>query len=458
MTKEEIIKKIAKIEAKNDAYMKQIDDENKKLCEKVDYFNNYFNSRLNYKSLVVWAMIFTYMIHFSGFIIFFINLARIIGKFNIDDDLTPFLDAIDKFIPFYNSNIVSFIICSVITVLIIPLVVEKLIISLSNISFKRTIPEIHSSPEKFIENLYHKTNFWDTLPCGCPAYLDILIAFVLGIIINVNKYFFPFLLSAIVIAIITSIFIVKILDNDAYQYKHLKLFTFEKEVKEKTEKFENQKNNFKAEIDDLKIKLQKIETAEKSETEYNQLLSEGITDLNKIKKLADDGSPSACFYMGKSLYQKWLKEVLTKAEKEELAKKTEKYLETPANQGNIEAKFLLLNVRTYTYSHNLEKWENILKELREIKQSEKLPEEYNNSYDSLIKAVIDVIDGFNKKSGSSSSYSSPPAKPDYTFCYYWDLGCSKTGGDCNGWCPNFYSAVASVQKGHEEYLRYYNSH
>ncbi len=182
--------------------------------------------------------------------------------------------------------------------------------------------------------------------------------------------------------------------NDCLELE--KALVAEAEAKEKMRlKKEAEQERKKAEEEVERVRQGKLRIASEAEAQF-QTLKNLENNKKLVEALADKGSPSACLYFGRILYQKFITEALTKSEKEKLAAQCKSYFKVSADTGNMEAKYLLLAIRTTTESNKLEAWLQYLNEAREIKKSGKLPEMYHDSLDGLINSLIEVVDRTEK--------------------------------------------------------------
>ncbi len=436
----------------------------KKLTSYNEYFHTHFYYR-NSNRLTRFFMYFTYLIFLT--LLFSSVLLCFKTKLTKPQIMTDIISSLP-----FSDNLVTLSIILFVCTFLVPLFVGLAFNKLSNKSIvNASIPKINYNDALSIAKDLKNQYYFNPYNLGNFSYIGLLIGFGIGVI--GGFLFIPFVIAA---AIIAALFkkLINVISEIPQSFKlSVELCDFIKELTEIENALVDEENRIKAAENrakkalEKKLKeLEKKQRRDNAEAEFLKLMEQGNEDYDTIKNLANDKSPSACLYIGRAMYQEWLTEPLTINEKEDLANKIEDYLKIPAKENNTEAKFLLLSIDVSMNGHNIDDWERLLKEARAIKRSGSLPENFMPACDILIKSIVDVIDNLNSSSTlshksstsySSPSYSAPPPKPDKTFCWHWDLGCSKDGGDCNGWCKDFYSHVDSVQKQHEAYLRYYNS-
>lgn len=184
-------------------------------------------------------------------------------------------------------------------------------------------------------------------------------------------------------------------------YKKRKIKEYSEIVRDKIISYENAEKAKKAEEKKQK-KLEKEKAKQKAEEEKLEkakALYEKARDTENdelMEEAAELRHPEACLEMGKKHFYTLTTEALTNEERTELGKKVENYLEKALPLG-VEPKFLLCGVRVYTDSHNKEEWEKLLAEIREIKKSGQLPENYSPLCDMLLTTVVETIDRLDAK-------------------------------------------------------------
>ncbi len=135
--------------------------------------------------------------------------------------------------------------------------------------------------------------------------------------------------------------------------------------------------------------------AKNAEASYQELKASGSLDNESIIKAADEGSPSACLYLGKKMYNRFVEDInnnaLLKREIEDIYIKISNYLFVPKEHGNLEAEVLSISLDVISERdlarYNYKKY---LQRLRNIKESEMLPE-YANLITRLISKLVDEV-------------------------------------------------------------------
>ncbi len=74
------------------------------------------------------------------------------------------------------------------------------------------------------------------------------------------------------------------------------------------------------------------------------------------------------------------------------------------NSKDIEAELILLIVILKTEIHHLEGWKNILKRVREIKDTNELSSEYEVECEKLITSLIEIIDKMEESKLNNKIY------------------------------------------------------
>lgn len=209
----------------------------------------------------------------------------------------------------------------------------------------------------------------------------------------------------------------------------------EKEEKERKEHFRKlQEQEEKKREKEAKKRREEQERKRKEEAKeiYAQAIAGETPDADLIQKAADMGDPNACLFVGKEILDEWASGLYTDEEKEELAKKAAGYLKNATD--TTEGKFLWIFSRINYESNKKPGWESILRQLREIRKSGDLPEQYEESCELAIKQVVRAVDDLAAK----EDYT-PPAKQEprikRTYCKF-----------ANGAICTYYSDSISVAK------------
>lgn len=155
---------------------------------------------------------------------------------------------------------------------------------------------------------------------------------------------------------------------------------------------------------------EKREEAEKKEQDrlrgdklYRQATAEGRMDEELIAEAAGLGSSPACLYMGRRLLEAWYEgqytTSYTKTELEEMAELGWDYFLTagtgeipPESEGEAELGYLVFKEAKERLNMSMYEWSEILKQLRRLKTSGKLPKRYEDIYDFAVEKAVDRID------------------------------------------------------------------
>lgn len=157
-----------------------------------------------------------------------------------------------------------------------------------------------------------------------------------------------------------------------------------------------------------------------------------------VEQLAEQGSPSACAYLGKKLYLDYSNNSHTNRENKVLIRKMKQYLEISAKTHNSESEFLLLAIDTETEIHKLNEWEERLQQARRLKSSGELDDCYSDSLELLTKQIIENINVAEEQekehARKRAAEKAAAAATTYTNSY------AKPSGNCRD-CKYFYRDV-----------------
>ncbi len=357
---------------------------------------------------------------------------------------------VSDFLPYLNANIESwqFLLYTLIFLFVIPITAGAIVyIVIRSIESKKKATPILHSVYGNVENLKSKFRYNREARKpykGCVFYVAIITILVLEIALTVydiivngssQSYFIytlvgfipitVFVLAANIIffgapaALVSGLlFFIQnttILSGGKRQriYRQAK-DDFEKLAEEFDKEREEEKARKQQEAIAEKRRIKK-EARDKQAKEAEQefaLLEDPEKDKKTVKRLADKGSPSACWYMGKMIYQEAVNDKKTKAEKQVTARQAEQYLKIPVEQNNAEAKCLMLSLKVMFNANDLGEWNALLKQARVLKKDKSLPESYQVPLDTMIDTLIIAINGYekllsDKKTYTSTSYTSP---------------------------------------------------
>lgn len=432
--------------------------------KKLNEYNDtiYKNKHIcRFKSL---AITLSYIVHIIMVIPFVANLHLIFPNFNtvFSFDQIPFLAKISAPYIAYTGLVKNYIIYGIVSIFIIPLLVAAITIIIGKF-IKPTIKPLdesdhpialaHDLNESFGSGYYYYKVMWF-------VYSIILILILTSLsLYGLIKYeaFFEqkqiteigpkilnaglvFLASGMVLSV-TSIltFILKILlipvysDSSKYWKKY-------REEKQACKDFEKTLKSDKKMEDEARKAAQKAEAARIEKERLAKLAKEAEEKWNSVenpeddealvKKLADEGSPSACKYLGKKMYNEFISNSYTKSEKKWMCKRITEYLSASALAGDVDCDFIILSVTVQTISADLEEWQSLLMKARVIKKSGKLSEEYQDSCDIILDTIIDCV---NRAEIAKKDAERPPVLKK-KYCRFCDHGVCR-------YFPNQYSVA-----------------
>ena len=140
----------------------------------------------------------------------------------------------------------------------------------------------------------------------------------------------------------------------------------------------------------LDQKQEKLNLAE-GEKLYQLAIATNPHNNELMKKAAKLGNTSACIYLGKKAFSDIDSTMLTKAEKENNIIVASEYLKKVKDR-DVECEFLWLATRIQHESNSATEWQSILNRIRELNNSENLPELYKASITTIIESLVEVID------------------------------------------------------------------
>ena len=140
----------------------------------------------------------------------------------------------------------------------------------------------------------------------------------------------------------------------------------------------------------LDQKQEKLNLAE-GEKLYQLAIATNPHNNELMKKAAKLGNTYACIYFGKKAFSDIDSTMLTKAEKENNMIVASEYLKKVKDH-DVECEFLWLATRIQHESNSATEWQSILNRIRELNNSENLPELYKDSITTIIESLVEVID------------------------------------------------------------------
>ncbi len=391
--------------------------------EKLREYSAYFYKYSQFPKAVVKATSIASLIHIFMLIICLANTYALTG-WNMLENLSkiPVIRKIPAIFPFYSSSIWSFLLCSILTIYVLPGILHKQLVSGT---YNRITPIFDPAPEISDDYMAVYESIKKTYSCegaGCGILcMEILLPIVLGIFVE----FVAVVIFAVLGCITTFLWFAISEGNigaSPYGKTYEELKKLEPELKKYIADCKKEAELKQQQQVEEEKKQELARQAHAAESQY--LTIENPEDQEDIvRQLADLGSASACLHYGRKLNFRYFSEALTQREKEELAKTVKTYLKISADSGNIEGQFLLLNLRAMTEAHACSGWEEILQQARDIKASGKLPEHYNDAIDALITTTIEQIDALGGPTWTDEDTArlakklygekSEPQKPDW---------------------------------------------
>lgn len=388
-----------------------------------------------------------------------IRLIATKGQVKILKTFSPLFDVWRKYLLFINGNKLpvwlAFVICFL-SAIIITVLVKAVIIGCVNLFYKKTnFVNLEGEEKSRVSSLLQKARTAYSSPTKAKVSLNItsFIVFLgLGIYVyvkllkntkkfNVEKNLFDaifkvlpvfivgiiaYLLGKKIYNLITS----KFLKLESIYGVILKLESAEKSIKSDEKKAaeiakKREREEIKRKIAKEKEKREKQvakEKLERAEKIYAEAIAQEPNDYKKIKEAADLGHPKACSIIGLDLIEKWTSDLITKSEKDSIIRQARDYLEKAKNV-STDCEFLWLFCRVNIEKNSSSDWHKILNNLRGIKESGNLSEEYIDTCDRTIKSVVEAIDTLadsskeNNSNNSKNSNKEPVVKRKYcAFC------------------------------------------
>ena len=263
---------------------------------------------------------------------------------------------------------------------------------------------------------------------GLKVLYSVLLFVLLGMILSVTLIF---------------TYILRILLTPVYSdsSKYWKNYREEIRACEEFEKtlISNKKKADKERAEAKKAEAQRIEKerraqlAQEAEEQWKSIENPEEDEV-LVKQLADEGSPSACAYIGKKMYADYTVNSYTNSERKWIFKQIKEYLSVSALAGDVDSDFLILSITVQTISTDADNWRDLLKKAREIKKSGKLSEEYAESCDVLIETIIDCVNRAEELDNKAKEDAKRQPVLKNKYCRFCDHGVCR-------YFPNHYSVA-----------------
>lgn len=177
---------------------------------------------------------------------------------------------------------------------------------------------------------------------------------------------------------------------------------------------------------------------------YRRATIGGAMDETLIAQAAELGSSPACLYMGRRLLEAWYEgqytTSYTKTELEEMAELGWDYFLTagtgeipPESEGEAELGYLVFREAKERLNMSMYEWEEILKQLRRLKTSGKLPKRYEDIYDFAVEKAVDRIDMIAEHQRWSGIHTSDAGGPSSCGTMHDDLDAVERSLGGPGW-------------------------
>lgn len=214
---------------------------------------------------------------------------------------------------------------------------------------------------------------------------------IVGMVFTTALFFLLFLLlRTIVDRLVSLLYIAK---KDTALENAAKAYLKECEKLDKAEKVRlREKHEREQKIQRDREKREKLAKAAEI---YAQAMAGETPDEKLISKAADMGDPDACLIVGRKLVGDWSSGMYTSKEKAGLLKRAVRYLENAT--GTVEGEFLWLFARANCEEHSAGEWKAILGQLRSIYNGGELPEEYMETCELTIQALVGLVDKTEEK-------------------------------------------------------------
>lgn len=418
-----------------------------------------------FKSL---AITLAYIVHIIMLIPFIVNATTFAPEINtvLPYDKVPFLAKLAAIFPLHTESLKSYLISGAVSLYAIPLIVAIITMIIGRFITPTVKPlDENEAPitlanrlnESFGSGYYYYRVSW------CVYSLIIIILFAAFSVHGMIKYgdFFErkeitevglkVLYSALLFVLlgmmlsVTLIFtyILRILLTPVYSDSS-KYWKNYREAIRACEEFEktlisNKKKADKERAEAKKAEAQRIEKerraqlAQEAEEQWKSI-ENPEEDETLVKQLADEGSPSACAYIGKKMYADYTENSYTNSEKKWILKQIKEYLSVSALTGDVDSDFLILTITVQTISTDADNWRDLLGKAREIKKSGKLSEEYAESCDVLIETIIDCVNRAEELDNKAKEDAKRQPVLKNKYCRFCDHGVCR-------YFPNQYSVA-----------------
>lgn len=158
----------------------------------------------------------------------------------------------------------------------------------------------------------------------------------------------------------------------------------------------------------------------KAEELYAQAMAGDEPDMDLMEQAADLDHPAACKAMGLHLINDANDETYTARERESTLRTAADYLYVAAEDGDVEAEFLRITCRIRYESNSKAGWKEMLDRVRKIKKSKKLPEQWHETCEEVLKALVAAVDKLDARAEEASVNKEPQVKRKY--CAYENCG------------------------------------
>ena len=208
---------------------------------------------------------------------------------------------------------------------------------------------------------------------------------------------------------------------------------FEKTLISNKQKADKKRAEAKKAEDERIERERRAKLAQEAEEQW-KTIEDPEEDETLVKKLADEGSPSACAFIGKKMYADYTENSYTNSEKKWILKQIKEYLSVSALAGDVDSDFLILTITVQTISTDADNWRDLLGKARKIKKSGELSEEYNESCDALIESIIDCVNRAEELDNKAKEEAKRKPVLKNKYCRFCDHGVCR-------YFPNHYSVA-----------------
>ncbi len=459
---------------------------------KLEHFSSLIAKHRSITKTKKLAIVVSNIIHALMLIPFVVNFYAL-TKFELFEafGLVEFLKDIPAKTPLYASDFKHFAIYGAISLFVIPILAAVVIIIIGRFIPVKSLSVIEDADAenrfKIMTDRFTRQHFnfepklwvYDLIVSivlgiiGCyPLYLEAKASENARVVELIFAYVFGFAAVGIVVFIAALILnvIFNLLQKPLYAdssswWKNYRLAKEEckgiyKEIKSEREKAEKEeKERIEAEerriaeeekriqeenrrIEEEKRRQEREMQAKKAEEEFAKIENPAECE-EEVERLAEEGSPSACGYIGKKLYTDYVQNSYTKSEKSAMISKIKKYLKISGDAGNVESEFLSLSARAMSETYTLDGWKRLLTRARKIKQSGELSEDYSEAYDTLVNSVVEVIDQLEEEKSKPKpkpqpkevTYTKKEPVLKRTYCKYC------VGGVCQYYSSDYHRAL-----------------